>query len=160
MKDLLRWGVQLLGPICHRFRNWGLSAPRLRRLRQPDPLGLRGERVARKYLKGQGWKILASRSQELLGELDLVAVDAGTVVFVEVKTRRSNQAGLPAEAVDDRILRRLARLALVYLKRHRLLGYPVRFDVIGLTWPETSRRPAINHVRAAFSSPLKHQLWG
>jgi putative endonuclease len=111
-------------------------------------------------LKRQGWQILASRSQELLGELDLVAVDQGTIVFVEVKTRRSEQAGLPAEAVDDRKQRRLARLALVYLKRQRLLGYPVRFDVIGLTWPETSRRPMIKHVRGAFSSPLKNQLWG
>ena len=160
MKDLLRWGVQLLGPICHRFRNWGLPALRVRRLRQPHSLGLRGEQVARRYLKRQGWQILASRSQELLGELDLVAVDQGTIVFVEVKTRRSQQAGLPAEAVDDRKQRRLARLALVYLKRQRLLGYPVRFDVIGLTWPETSRRPMIKHVRGAFSSPLKNQLWG
>ena len=103
---------------------------------------------------------MASRSQELLGELDLVAVEQGTVVFVEVKTRRSAQAGLPLEAVDARKQRQLARLALVYLKRHRLLGYPVRFDVIGLTWPENLRRPVIRHIRAAFPSPLEDQLWG
>ena len=123
-------------------------------------LGLRGERAARKYLKRQGWRIVASRSRELLGELDLVAVDEGTIVFVEVKTRRSHQAGLPAEAVDQRKQVRLARLALVYLKRHRLLGYPVRFDVVGLTWPTTSRKPRIEHYRNAFLSPLDRQLWG
>ena len=160
MKNLLRSGVQLLGPICHRFRHWGVPALILRRFRKPVPLGLRGEQAARKYLQRAGWQILATRSQELVGELDLVAVDQGTVVFVEVKTRRSAQAGLPVEAVDDRKQRQLARLALVYLKRHRLLGYPVRFDVIGLTWPETLRRPEIRHVRGAFSSPLEDQLWG
>ena len=57
----------------------------------------------------------------MLGEMDLIAVDQRTVVFVEVKTRKSHQAGHPAEAVGDAKQRRLTRLALGYLKRHDLL---------------------------------------
>lgn len=160
MKHLFHRGVQLLGPICHLCRHWGLPLNGLRSSRARQRLGLRGERVARNYLKRLGYRIIATRSQELLGELDLVAVDAGTIVFVEVKTRRSEQAGSPAAAVDHRKQVRLARLALVFLKRHRLLEYPVRFDVVGVRWPAGSRKPGIEHFRDAFSSPLHHQLWG
>ncbi|MCP3691657.1 MAG: YraN family protein [Planctomycetaceae bacterium] len=160
MKHLLYWSVQVLGPIWRFFRNRGFRALPVRAAGVHDDLGRRGERVARRYLRRQGWRIIAARSQELLGELDLVAVDQGTIVFIEVKTRRSFRAGLPAEAVDVRKQLRLARLALVYLKRHRLLGYPVRFDVLGLTWPRDSRWPQIAHFRDAFTSSLVQQLWG
>ena len=76
------------------------------------------------YLRRLGYKIVARRERGRLGELDLVAVDGRTVVFVEVKTRRSHDAGHPAEAVDPEKQRRLTRLALAYLKRHGLLEYP------------------------------------
>ena len=160
MKHLLYWGVQILGPIWRFFRNRGFGALLLRAPGVQGDLGRRGERVARRYLRRQGWRIIVARSREILGELDLVAVDQGTIVFIEVKTRRSFRAGSPAEAVDVRKQRRLARLALVYLKRHGLLGHPVRFDVVGLTWPKDSRRPKIDHFRDAFSSSLVQQLWG
>jgi putative endonuclease len=160
MKHLLYRSVQVLGPIWRFFRNRGFCALLVRAVGMHDDLGRRGEGVARRYLRRQGWRIIAARSQELLGELDLVAVDQGTIVFVEVKTRRSLRAGSAAEAVDVRKQLRLARLALVYLKRHRLLGYPVRFDVLGLTWPRDAHRPQIAHFRNAFTSSLVQQLWG
>ena len=160
MKSWLRRGVQRLGPICHLYRHWGVRGYRLRRSNAQQRLGLRGERAARKYLARQGWRMLVTRSLELLGELDLVAEDDGTIVFVEVKTRRSYQAGLPAEGVDHAKQVRLARLALLFLKRHRLLEYPVRFDVVGVMWPAGSRKPTIEHYRNAFPSPLRDPLWG
>ena len=160
MKHLLYRGAQVLGPIWRFFRNRGFGALLVRAAGAQGDLGKRGERVASRYLRRQGWRIIAARSRELLGELDLVAVDQGTIVFVEVKTRRSFRAGSPAEAVDVRKQRRLARLALVYLKRHGLLGHPIRFDVVGLTWPKGSRRPKLEHFRDAVRSSLVQQMWG
>ena len=116
-------------------------------------LGQRGERAAAKFLKRKGYKILATGDRlRHRDELDIVAADGRTVVFVEVKTRRSQDRGHPAEAVDAAKQRRLTKLAVTFLKRHRLLDYPARFDVIAITWPETSRKPQIEHIQNAFDA--------
>jgi putative endonuclease len=123
-----------------------------RRLRAPKPLADRGEQAAARYLKRLGYHIIARRDRSPLGEIDLVAVDGRTVVFVEVKTRDSADAGHPSEAVDTAKQRRLTRLALAYLKRHRLLECPARFDVVAVTWPAGQRRPTIEHFKDAFEA--------
>ena len=123
-----------------------------RRLFQPAMLGQRGEVLAAKYLRRRGYKIVARGSRGALGEIDLVAVDGRTVVFVEVKTRRSQDAGHPADAVDHDKQRRLTRLAVGYLRRHGLLEYPARFDVIAITWPAGRGRPIIEHIQHAFDA--------
>jgi putative endonuclease len=116
-------------------------------------LGQRGERAAAKFLKRQGYKILATGDRlRHRDELDIVAADGRTVVFVEVKTRSSQDRGHPAEAVDAAKQRRLTKLAVTFLKRHRLLDYPARFDVIAVIWPETSRKPQIEHIQNAFDA--------
>ena len=122
------------------------------RLFPPKTLGQQGEAAAARYLKRLGYKIVARGQRDLLGELDLVAVDGQTVVFVEVKTRRSQDAGHPADAVNADKQRRMTRLALAFLKRHGLLEYPSRFDVIAVTWPEGQRRPKIEHFQNAFEA--------
>ncbi len=114
-------------------------------------LGQRGERLAARYLRRQGFRIVGRGVRTALGELDLVAVDGRTVVFVEVKTRQSAQQGHPLEAVDLAKQRRLTRLATAYLKRHRLLNCAARFDVVAITWPD-GRRPRIEHIRNAFDA--------
>ncbi len=122
------------------------------RLFTPKPLDIRGEKAAARYLKRLGCKIIARRDRFELGEIDLVAADSGTVVFVEVKTRESADAGHPAEAVDAAKQRRLTRLAVAYLKRHGLLECPARFDVLAVTWPAGRRRPTIEHFKNAFDA--------
>ena len=113
--------------------------------------GDRGERAAARYLKRQGMRILARQHRSRLGEIDLVALDAGCVVFVEVKTRASDAAGRPEEAVTAAKQRQLTRLALEYLKRRGWLGRKsARFDVVAVTWPADRRRPEIVHYRNAF----------
>jgi putative endonuclease len=123
-----------------------------RRLRAPKPLADRGEQAAARYLKRLGYHIIARRDRSALGEIDLVAVDGRTVVFVEVKTRESADAGDPSEAVDAAKQRRLTRLGLAYLKRHRLLECPARFDVVAVLWPAGQRRPTIEHFKNAFEA--------
>jgi putative endonuclease len=115
-------------------------------------LGDRGEDAAAKFLKRQGFHILARSLDSPLGELDIVAVDGRTVVFVEVKTRRSHDAGLPSEAIDRRKEQRMTQAALAYLKSNRLLSYSARFDVVAITWPDNARKPKIQHFKNAFSA--------
>lgn len=130
----------------------GTAASRwLRRLFAGSPLGKRGEALAARFLRRRGCKILARGSRLFPGELDLVALDRDTVVFVEVKTRRSAEAGHPVEAVTPAKQRRLTRLAVTFLKRHGLLERPARFDVIAITWPERGR-PTIEHFENAFDA--------
>src|SRR5689334_24903034 len=93
---------------------------RLARLWIHKPLGRRGEDTAARYLKRLGYTIVARAHRDNIGEIDLIAVDGRTIVFVEVKTRTTHDAGHPADAVDDLKQRRLTRLALSYMKRHDL----------------------------------------
>ena len=114
-------------------------------------LGNKGERLAARYLRRQGLKILVRQHRSRWGEIDLIALDGDCIVFVEVKTRRSDSAGHPVEAVTYGKQKQLSRLALAYLKRHGLLERPARFDVVTVLWPEGSKRPDIKHYRNAFS---------
>lgn len=104
-------------------------------------------------------KIVGRRERDQFGELDLIAVVGRTIVFIEVKTRRSHDAGHPAEAVDADKQQRLTRLALAYLKRHDLLEYSARFDVIAVTWPDKARKPVIDYYRNAFPAVGRGQMY-
>ena len=121
-----------------------------RKWRTPPSLGERGERAAEKFLKRLGYKIVARQDRSPGGEMDLVAVDGRTVVFCEVKTRTSHAAGHPASAVDEDKQRRMTLWALGYLRRHGLLEYSSRFDVVAITWPDGVKRPVIEHFKNAF----------
>jgi len=122
-------------------------------------LGRRGEDAAARYLRRRGYKILARGDRFGPGELDLVALDGGTIVFVEVKTRRSAEEIHPSEAVDDRKQRRLTRLAVAFLKRHGLLEEPARFDVVAVTWPADKWFPKIEHLQNAFDAVGKWEFF-
>ena len=123
-------------------------------------MGQRGEDAAARYLKRKGYHILARHVDSPLGELDIIAVDNRTVVFVEVKTRTSTDAGHPAEAIDERKERRMTQAALAYLKSQRLLQYAARFDVVAITWPAGARHPAIEHIENAFEPVGRGQFFG
>lgn len=123
-----------------------------------QPLGKRGERAAARYLKRRGYKILARGDRLPPGELDLVALDRQTIVFVEVKTRRSSEAGHPAEAVGPGKQRRLTRLGVTFLKRYGLLEHSARFDVVAVTWPE-GERPRIEHFENAFDAVGENEFY-
>jgi len=108
-------------------------------------LGRAGEAAAERFLESLGWRILARSWRTRMGEVDLIARDGSTVIFVEVKARSSGRFG-PAEcAVDRRKQGRIVRAALAYLQREKL-DAPVRFDVVALQDGE------IRHVKDAFSA--------
>ncbi len=113
--------------------------------------GDKGERLAARFLRRQGFKILARQYSNRLGEIDLIALDGESIVFVEVKTRRSTAAGHPVEAITPGKQKKLTQVALVFLKRHALLEHSARFDVVTVLWPEASGQAEIEHYRNAFS---------
>jgi putative endonuclease len=135
-----------------RFRDWLGKRP-------PASFGERGEAVAAKHLRRRGYKIVARRARSRLGEIDIVAVHGSTVVFVEVKTRRSHDAGHPAESITADKQRRLTRSALAFLKRYGLLESPSRFDVVAVSWAEHERRPVVEHYENAFEPVGEGQLY-
>jgi len=118
-------------------------------------LGVRGEDYAARYLKRHGYRILARNAQIAGGEIDLIARQGDTIVFIEVKTRVSLYAGTPAEAVDSHKQRQLTRLAQAWLKRYQLHDsrYHFRFDVVGIVWPAGHWWPErFDHIQHAFDA--------
>ena len=146
MSHTLNWWDQLWLKIEFRRRNL--------------TLGQKGERVAKRFLQRRGLKIVAHSMRNIYGEIDLIAVDKRTVVFVEVKTRSSNFAGEPAEAVDANKQRHMTTAALTYLRRHRLLEHAARFDVVTLVWADDQRFPQVEHLENAFSPVGDFQMFG
>jgi putative endonuclease len=111
-------------------------------------LGDQGEDLAATALKKQGYKILERNYVTPLGEIDLIARHKGILVFIEVKTRKSDRFGTPAEAVHPAKQAKLRRLADYYLKQQRLGDVAVRFDVVAITMKDGN--PAINIIQDAF----------
>ena len=95
-------------------------------------LGRRGERIAERYLRRNGYLILERNFRGAGAEIDLVAMDGETLVFVEVKTRRTAQAGMPQEAVNSYKQRHLRRAGEVYAQSRRAHDRPMRFDVVAI----------------------------
>jgi putative endonuclease len=94
--------------------------------------GKAGEDLACGELQRRGYEIVARRYRRRGGELDIIARDGRTMVFVEVKARETRDFGEAAEAVTWTKRRRMAQLALDYLARHRLLDSACRFDVVSI----------------------------
>jgi putative endonuclease len=103
-------------------------------------LGLSGESLAVEELERRGYAILARRYRTAYGEIDIVAEDGQTLVFVEVKARATAEFGTAAEAVTRRKQLRLARMARDYLARAAIVDRPCRFDVVAIDEVETSPR--------------------
>lgn len=95
-------------------------------------LGRAGEGLAASHLSAQGWQIVERNLRLRQGELDIVALDHATLVFVEVKTRRSFVTGVPQAAVTPDKLRRLRRLAGEYLMERSTPHRDVRIDVVAV----------------------------
>jgi len=94
-------------------------------------LGEKGERLACKFLEQKGYRIISRNFKTSLGEIDIIAKDKDALVFIEVKTRVSLQYGRPFESVNRNKRRKIANVALLYLKK--LKEVPVcRFDIVSI----------------------------
>ena len=113
-------------------------------------LGKRGEDLACRELERRGYAIVARRFRVRSGELDIVARDGPTLVFVEVKARADHEFGSAAEAVTPMKQLRLTRLAAEYLMRHHLQECPCRFDVVSIHFDAGT--PEIEIIQNAFDA--------
>lgn len=111
--------------------------------------GLKGENIAARYLEEAGYTILQRNFKNRQGEIDIIAEDQNTLVFIEVKTRRSKQFGPPSEAVTFRKQIQISRVAQYYLARHDLFDRDARFDVISVTLADENS-PVIELISNAF----------
>ncbi|MBI5893271.1 MAG: YraN family protein [Deltaproteobacteria bacterium] len=115
-------------------------------------LGKAGEDEAVSFLNKQGFKILERNYRCCYGEIDIIAVEKGTIVFAEVKTRKTLTYGLPQAAVDFRKQRQLSKIAAHYIAEKRLKNTPARFDVVGISLLENETK--IELIRNAFEMCL------
>lgn len=128
---MLHWIKQLLAPILQR-----------------QPLGDRGEAIAARHLRKLGFKVLIRNYRVRGGEIDIIARQGNLLIFVEVKTRQSDDFAPPYRQVTFRKQKRLKRAAGVYMAHydHRPQH---RFDIVSIVWPDQGQ-PQIEHIPAAF----------
>jgi putative endonuclease len=107
-----------------------------------------GEEDAVQWLAGQGFEVLERNVVNKAGEIDAVAKEGETLVFLEIKARASDAYGPAIAAVDARKQRRVSRAAALYIAMKRLHNAPCRFDVLGLDWQEGGWRFTL--IRNAF----------
>ncbi len=113
-------------------------------------LGGEGEDAAARFLRKLGAKILERNFRSPVGEIDIIARHKNELLFVEVKTRRSEQFGLPAEAVGPRKQRQIVRTAQWYLQQGNGRNLQPRFDVVSVL--QTAKGFSVEHFPAAFEA--------
>lgn len=111
-------------------------------------LGREGEKVAERYLKRKGYKLVERNYRCMAGEVDLIVLDRRVIVFVEVKTRSDDRFGTPFEAVEFRKQQKMIRAAQFFLNAKGLHQREARFDVVGISWP--AGLPVVEHIENAF----------
>jgi putative endonuclease len=122
---------------------------------QRQRLGRSAEDLVAARLLAAHWEILERNARTRYGELDIVALDGRTLVFIEVKAGRIDSAfgpERPVHAVDRRKQQRIRRLATAWLGERRGLPYyaEIRFDAVGVSFDRADRATEVEHIEAAF----------
>lgn len=118
-----------------------------------------GEERAEHFLKKAGLKIFGRRVRVGRDELDLIAQEGDTLVFVEVKTRAGEDFGRPAAAVNRAKRRKLSRAAIRFLKKRKLRPPYIRFDVVEVIGTPDDGNPEIRHIQNAFTLEGGYRIW-
>ncbi len=116
---------------------------------RPYDLGKSGEEIALHYLEDKKYKIIARGFRLFRGEIDIIAFDRKTLVFVEVKTRKSRDFGLPEESVTPSKQRQIRKIAQGFLAKNNFQDVECRFDVISLSFNE-NKGYSVRHIKNAF----------
>ena len=114
-----------------------------------------GEEQAEKFLKKAGLKIVARNVRVGYDELDLIGRQGDTLIFVEVKTRASEDFGRAASAVNRAKRKKLSRAAIRFIKNHKLRPPYIRFDVVEVV----GKKPEIRHIQNAFQLEGGYRIW-
>jgi putative endonuclease len=117
-------------------------------LNKRQKFGEKGEEIAVRHLRKNGYKIIETNYRTRLGEIDIIAQDQDTIVFAEVKTRRSVQFGNPKQAVTIRKQKKISMVALYYLKATGQSSARARFDVVAVI--SNRDKPQVEIIKNAF----------
>lgn len=112
--------------------------------------GQHGEELALAHLQRQGYRIQQQNYRCRRGEIDIIAWDGATLVFVEVKTKGQAAFGAPQAMVNQHKQHKIVAAAMTYLQQQALAGVALRFDVIAITLGQHGT-PEVTHIPAAFS---------
>ena len=113
-------------------------------------LGTKGEELAQKTLKKLGYKIICKNYTCSLGEIDLVAWDNKTLVFIEVRSRKEIKYGMPSETVNYHKQRKIRQVAQYFLVVNKFRDIYCRFDVVSIVWGGEGEKPQIEVIKDAF----------
>ena len=116
---------------------------------EPHALGKSGEELALQYLENKKYRIIAKSFRMFRGEIDIIAYDRKTLVFVEVKARKSRDFGAPEESVTPNKQRQIRKIAEGFLAKNKLQDAECRFDVISLLFAD-DKGFSIHHIKNAF----------
>jgi len=122
-------------------------------LSKQQDFGKKSESIATGHLKKYGYKILEQNYRTKLGEIDIIAKDKDTLVFVEVKARSSNRFGNPKWAVTPKKQRKISMVALLYIKSTKQSNVKARFDVVAIS--SAKDKPSIEIIKNAFELAYK-----
>jgi putative endonuclease len=128
------------------------EAQRMEQRGSRQRLGGAGERLAAEHLRQAGYQVRAFNYRCRLGEIDIVAEEAGDLVFVEVKTRRGDAYGLPEEAVTVAKQRKLIAAAQTYLEAHACADASWRVDVVAVALTPAGKVQEVRIYRHAISA--------
>lgn len=119
--------------------------------RPKDKLGQKGEKKAAAFLKSENYQIVARNVRFSNGEIDIIAVTGRTLVFVEVKTRQSDEYCHPLEVVDKKKREKIKQMGRKYCRDKQYLskGFVIRFDIMTVIWSQ-GKQPMIEHFIDAF----------
>jgi putative endonuclease len=117
-------------------------------LNKRQQFGKKSESLAVRYLKKNGYKILEQNYRNKLGEIDIIAKEKNTLVFIEVKARKTHVFGNPKWSVTPKKQRKISMVALYYLKALKQTHVKARFDVVALS--SEKDRPRIEIIKNAF----------
>lgn len=120
-----------------------------KRRQSAHSLGKSGENIALRYIESQKYRIVARNFRLFRGEIDIIAYDGKALVFIEVKTRKSTDFGLPEESVTPSKQNQIKRIARGFLAKNDLDEIECRFDVISLIFDEEESY-SIRHIKDAF----------
>ncbi|MBK8574216.1 MAG: YraN family protein [Elusimicrobia bacterium] len=107
--------------------------------------GKEAEELALHHLEKKGYRLKTANYRTKMGEIDLIMEKGENIIFVEVRERKSNAYGTPAESVTSRKQKRIAKAALMFVKENRLANHYLRFDIVSV------QNEKITHLENAFA---------
>jgi putative endonuclease len=136
--------------VMDRQIGWWASLVRKMGWRGAQSLGMKGEAYAARFLKGKGMRIISRNRRHRGGEIDLIAIDGRWVVFVEVRTRTSEEFMTPENSIRFGKKRAVTRTVRGLMRRHKAAGMTARIDVVAVIWPEGAKEPTeVRHHKGA-----------